>query len=107
METNLGERFTLRALAANAGCSRFHFARVFRASMGDSPMEYLMRLRVQRGRQLLERGEQSICEIAALLGFCDQSHFARRFRDQTGMSPRDYARKCHGTRRQAPIHVNS
>jgi AraC family transcriptional regulator len=107
METNLGERFTLHALAASAGCSRFHFARLFRACMGESPMEYLMRLRVERGRQLLERGGQSICEIAVLLGFCDQSHFTRRFRDHTGMSPRDYARKRQGARRQAPDHVNS
>jgi AraC family transcriptional regulator len=91
LDTHLSERVTLGALASHAGRSRFHFARLFRASTGCSPMEYLMRLRVERGKRLLESGKESICEIAAHIGFCDQSHFARTFRKHTGMSPRDYA----------------
>jgi AraC family transcriptional regulator len=92
IEANLGERFTLETLAANVGISRFHFARLFRLATGYSPMEYLMRQRIERGKLILALGEYSICEIAALLGFCDQSHFTRTFRRMTGMSPRDYAR---------------
>lgn len=90
MEANLSERLTLDALAGSAGFSRFHFARRFRATTGHSPMEYLMRMRVQRGKRLLEQESSSICEIALRLGFCDQSHFTRTFRKYTGMSPRDY-----------------
>lgn len=93
MESHLSEHFTLQALASNAGISRFHFARLFRAATGHSPMMYLTHLRVQRGKCLLERGGASICEIAAFLGFCDQSHFTRTFRKVTGMCPRDYAAK--------------
>jgi AraC family transcriptional regulator len=92
IEANLGERFTLETLAAYVGISRFHFARLFRLATGYSPMEYLMRQRIERGKLILTRGEYSICEIAALLGFCDQSHFTRTFRRMTRMSPRDYAR---------------
>jgi transcriptional regulator GlxA family with amidase domain len=92
MEANLGERVTLDALAANAGISRFHFARLFRRSIGSSPMEYLMRARVERGKQFLDMGAASVCEIAARLGFCDQSHFTRTFRRFTGLSPREYVR---------------
>lgn len=98
MEAKLSERLTLGTLAASAGCSRFHFARQFRAMTGHSPMEYVMRLRVQKGQRLLEQGDSSICEIAALLGFCDQSHFTRAFRKHTGMCPRDYALQCSGVR---------
>jgi AraC family transcriptional regulator len=92
IEAHLSERFTLDALAASAGISRFHFARLFRSTTGHSPMEFLMRLRVERSTALLARGEASICEIAATLGFCDQSHFTRTFRRMTGMSPSDFVR---------------
>jgi transcriptional regulator GlxA family with amidase domain len=94
MEANLGERFSLEMLAEAAGTSRFHFARMFRSATGCSPMEFLTRKRVERGKEILLRGEMSICDVAALLGFCDQSHFTRTFRRVMGMSPREYVRKC-------------
>jgi transcriptional regulator GlxA family with amidase domain len=97
MEANLGERFSLETLAEAAGMSRFHFARVFRIATGCSPMEFLMRQRVARGKEILLQGEMSICDVAALLGFCDQSHFTRTFRRVAGMSPREYLRKCADT----------
>jgi AraC-like DNA-binding protein len=41
---------------------------------------------------MLRRGELSIAEVAAVLGFADQSHFARRFRNWEGVSPGTYRR---------------
>jgi transcriptional regulator GlxA family with amidase domain len=94
IEANLGESFSLETLADAAGMSRFHFARVFRGATGCSPMEYLMRRRIDRGREILLKGDTSICDVAAMLGFCDQSHFTRTFRRLSGMSPREYLRRC-------------
>jgi AraC family transcriptional regulator len=94
MEANLSERFSLETLAEAAGMSRFHFARVFRIATGCSPMEFLMRQRVARGKEILLQGEISICDVAAFLGFCDQSHFTRTFRRVAGMSPREYLRNA-------------
>lgn len=92
IERHLGERFTLAALAASAGVSRFHFARLFRITTGHSPMEYLMRTRIERSTAILLQGDCSVCEVAALLGFCDQSHFTRTFRRVIGASPREFVR---------------
>ena len=92
---NLGERFTLDDLARQAGVSRFHFARLFRVSTGDSPMAYLLKSRVERAKQMLLHEERPVCEIAAALGFCDQSHLTRTFRRMTGLTPREFAR-LHG-----------
>jgi transcriptional regulator GlxA family with amidase domain len=92
MEANLGESLTLDDLAGSAGVSRFHFARLFRVSTGSSPMAYLMRLRIGRAKLLLLRGDRSVCDIAAALGFCDQSHFSRTFRRITGQTPREFVR---------------
>lgn len=90
---NLGERFTLDDLARQAGVSRFHFARLFRVSTGDSPMAYLLKSRIERAKQMLLQDDRPVCEIAAALGFCDQSHLTRTFRRMTGLTPREFARQ--------------
>lgn len=92
MERNLGEEVGLDDIARAACVSRSHFARLFRVSMGDSPMGYLLRLRVERAKALLARNDQTICAIALALGFFDQSHFSRTFRRMTGQSPSQFAR---------------
>ena len=93
---NLGERFTLDDLARQAGVSRFHFARLFRVSTGESPMAYLLKSRIERAKQMLLLDDRPVCEIAAALGFCDQSHLTRTFRRLTGMTPREFAREHAG-----------
>ena len=99
---NLGERFTLDDLARQAGVSRFHFARLFRVSTGDSPMAYLLKSRIERAKQMLLEDERPVCEIAAALGFCDQSHLTRTFRRITGQTPREFARH-HSTSNQEAV----
>ena len=89
---NLGERFTLDDLAREAGVSRFHFARLFRVSTGESPMAYLLKSRIERAKQMLLQSDRPVCEIAAALGFCDQSHLTRTFRRMTGLTPREFSR---------------
>jgi AraC-like DNA-binding protein len=94
MEENLGETFTLDDLARAVGVSRFHFSRLFRVSTGVSPMVYFLRLRIERAKQMLVKGDRKMCEIALALGFFDQSHFSRTFRRMTGLAPGEYVRMC-------------
>ncbi|KAF1724459.1 helix-turn-helix transcriptional regulator [Pseudoxanthomonas japonensis] len=91
---NLGRNFTLADVAAAACISRFHFARQFRQRVGCSPMAYVMRLRLERAKEMLARGDQRIADTAAALGFYDQSHFTRTFRRATGVSPRAFSYEC-------------
>lgn len=88
---HLCENFTLSDLANAACISRFHFARLFRASTGSSPMEYVLKLRMEAAKEMLARGDQKIATTAAALGFFDQSHFTRTFRRMTGVSPRAFS----------------
>lgn len=94
IDRHLGDEMSLSAIARVAGMSRFHFARLFRASTGHSPMAYLLRKRIERAKSLLGRGDLAICEIAAMLGFSDQSHFSRTFRKIEGTTPKQFARSC-------------
>lgn len=89
---HLCESFTLADLARAACISRFHFARLFRASVGSSPMEYVLKARMEAAKQMLARGDQKIAATAAALGFFDQSHFTRTFRRITGVSPGAFSR---------------
>ncbi len=90
--SHLGERLSLSKIAEAACISRFHFARLFRARTGYSPMAWVMRLRLERAKEILAEGEICIAATAAELGFFDQSHFTRSFRRATGLPPRAFSR---------------
>jgi AraC family transcriptional regulator len=92
IDDHIGERISLSELARQAGVSRFHFARQFRLSTGESPMEFLRRVRIERSKSILQTRASSIAEVAARLGFSDQSHFTRIFGRLVGVSPGSFAR---------------
>jgi len=92
IDAHIGERISLDDLARQAGVSRFHFARQFRLSTGESPMGYLRRMRIERSKSILQSRETTIAEVAATLGFSDQSHFTRTFGRLVGVSPGSFAR---------------
>jgi AraC-like DNA-binding protein len=92
IDGHIGDRISLEQLARQAGVSRFHFARQFRLSTGESPMGYLRRIRIERSKSILQSRETTIAEVATRLGFSDQSHFTRIFGRLVGVSPGSFAR---------------
>lgn len=81
-------RSSLDELAAICGLSASHFARAFRTATGFSPHQYLIGLRLQRAKVLLESTELPVIEVAMTCGFEQPSHFATTFRKHVGVSPR-------------------
>ena len=92
IDDHIGQHISLDELACQAGVSRFHFARQFRLSTGESPMQYLRRVRIERSKSILQTRDATIAEVAARLGFSDQSHFTRIFGRLVGVSPGSFAR---------------
>ena len=88
MNANLGEDLSLSQLAALTGLSAPHFARAFRLATGEPPHRYLVRLRIERAQELLERATLPIIEVGLCCGFQSPSYFATTFKKLTGMSPR-------------------
>jgi AraC family transcriptional regulator len=99
IDDHIGERISLDELASQAGVSRFHFARQFRLSTGESAMGYLRRMRIERSKSILQSRGSSIAEVAARLGFSDQSHFTRIFGRLVGVSPGSFARRVNWSSR--------
>jgi AraC family transcriptional regulator len=91
IEEHVDQRISLDDLASIAGVSRFHFARQFRRRTGRSPMDYLLRIRIERAKAMLVTREWRVVDVAAALGFADQSHFTRTFRKMVGTSPSSFA----------------
>lgn len=92
---NLYARLELRFLAAEVCMSPDHFIRVFRREVGDTPMSYIMRRKLEQAQLLLATTDHSVGRIAAMLAFEDASYFCRLFRQRIGISPQQY-RMGHG-----------
>jgi len=94
METNLQRKISLSDLASVANLSASHLSRLFNIHTGFSPTEYLIRLRVEKARELLRRGSLSVKEVMALVGFNSKSNFARQFKRYVGPAPSEYRRRA-------------
>ena len=92
MHAEPGARWTLPALAGKAGMSRSNFARTFKATVGTSPLDYLIRWRMLLAGSRLTDGNQPVSSIAASLGYASESAFSTTFKRVMGCSPRTYAR---------------
>ena len=82
---------SLDELAAECGVSKFHLVRTFRAALGVSPHQYLLRRRVTFAARLLRAGTRC-SEVAQEAGFYDQSQLSRHFAAKWGTTPARYAR---------------
>lgn len=90
MNSHLHEPLSLEKMARNAGFSISHFIAIFRASMGASPLNYFLQLKLQRACHLLDTTTLPIKTIAGMTGFADSYYFSRFFQKKMGTSPRQY-----------------
>lgn len=74
-------------LAALVNLSEFHFARMFRLSMGCSVHAWISQRRLARAEALLQHGSLPLAQIAADCGFASASHLSHRFKASLGISP--------------------
>ena len=87
IESHLGEPLLLCDLAAQVSLSEYHFARMFRQSMGVAPHQFVMQRRMARAKALLLSSNQSLTDIALACGFNSASHFSNRFKAAKGITP--------------------
>jgi AraC-like DNA-binding protein len=94
LHTHYGEAITVPRLAKMVGISQSQFERRFHRLFGETPSQYLQRVRVNGACRLLAETDWSITKIALETGFYDHSHFSHMFSRLMGISPFAY-RKRH------------
>lgn len=93
IEENLHEKISFEKLAFELATSRRNFDRRFIRATGNTPVEYLQRVKVEAAKRALEKGRKSIFEVMDEVGYSDEKAFREVFRKITGMSPLDYRAK--------------
>ena len=96
VHANMEGELRLSELAQSVGLSTAHFSEMFRKSMGETPHQFVLRLRVERAKEMLRSAESRILDVAIACGFKTQQHFARVFRLLCGASPTEYRRYFPG-----------
>ena len=90
--------YTVASLAAIAGMSRTSFAMRFQATYGETPLNFVQRVRLRHAATLLRTTALPVKVIAAAVGFASRSHFSRAFHAAYGIEPRGYRQiKLPGT----------
>lgn len=94
---NLEKEIKPSDLAKLAHLSLSHFHALFLALVGQTPMHYIKRMRINRAQKLLVMTNASVKEVASDLGFKNAYHFSREFSKELGIPPIEY-RKTHTNR---------
>lgn len=91
IETNIDKPLTLAELAGVANFSKFHFNRIFHSISGETPFQFIMRVRLEKAAALLLLNKkESLSFIAQKCGFSDISIFSRNFKGHLGISASQY-----------------
>lgn len=93
IEAALSQPLTLADMASWVNLSPYHFARLFRATFGCAPYQYVQERRLLRARDLLRQPGIKITAIALECGFGDPSQFSRAFKARFGVTPTAYRRQ--------------
>ncbi len=92
IESRAGEQLSIDDVAQSVGVGSFHLMRSFKRSIGVTPHQYLMRVRLLRAIDLLRDTSLPITDVAYESGWADLSNFLRTFRRDVGCTPGDFRR---------------
>ena len=93
IENNNHAKISVDELAKHSNLSKRNFIRRFKASTGNTPIEYIQRIIVEKSKRQLEHSDDTVGNIAFSLGYNDIHSFRKLFSRVTGMTPKTYRSK--------------
>ncbi|HEU5165322.1 MAG TPA: AraC family transcriptional regulator [Chitinophagaceae bacterium] len=92
IDKHFSENINLGKIAGKAMVSKFHFIRVFKKYYGRTPNQYLQEVRIEKAKQLLQKGK-TIDEACYAIGFASKTSFISLFKKMTGKTPLTHQNK--------------
>ncbi|MBT2293337.1 AraC family transcriptional regulator [Paenibacillus albidus] len=93
MEQHYDQPLTIEQLSGMAGISAKYFVNLFKKTYGQSAMEYLTDIRINRAKRYLSESDERLRDIAHKVGYSDEFYFSRKFKKEVGMPPSAYSRQ--------------
>ena len=93
IQQNTNQHLTVGDVASYVGFSKSYFSAYFKKTLGFSVSAFILRCKLEEGKELLQFTNKSISTISTFLCFSSQSHFQTAFKKQFGMTPNEYRRK--------------
>ncbi|WP_258171341.1 AraC family transcriptional regulator [Paenibacillus sp. R14(2021)] len=91
------QQISIEELSRNLGYHRTHLSKMFKQFTGVSPMQFLLKVRMDRAKELLnEQNRLSIDQVASSVGYADALYFSKQFRKTYGYSPSEYRAQAQG-----------
>jgi len=92
VESNIGNaEFSVNDLARSVGMSRGGLYKKMIGLSGKTPVEFIIKVRIERSKQLLLQQQLTVAEVAYEVGFTDPKYFAKTFKKETGILPSAFA----------------
>ncbi|MDF0520150.1 AraC family transcriptional regulator [Bradyrhizobium yuanmingense] len=90
MSAHFAEPLTLEQLAGEACISKYHFTRLFKSKVGQTPYQFLADLRMNAARQMLISTDLSVAQVGAACGYSTSPHFSAAFTAKFSMTPSEF-----------------
>jgi AraC-like DNA-binding protein len=84
------QEISIEQMAQTLGYHRTHLSKMFKQHTGMSPMNFLLKIRMERAKHLLMQEKLTIEQVASSVGFSDPLYFSKQFKKWYGRSPSDY-----------------
>ena len=93
IHNHVNEVIEISEIAKKCFITQSHFCRIFKEFTGETPINYINKLKINKAITLLTSTNLSITQIASSVGFDDNSYFCRCFKKHTGLSASAYLNK--------------
>lgn len=90
IDAHYSQNITLDYLASMSYMNKYHLVHTFKKQIGISPINYVIKKRIDESKNLLETTSYSVRDISSIVGFANSSYFSQIFKKTTGISPKEY-----------------
>lgn len=93
IEEKATDKISVAEVSGQVTMSERSFIRRFKAATGNTPSEYIQRVKVELAKRMLEEGRETVKEVSFTTGYEDLNYFRDIFKRHTGLTPMEYKRQ--------------